>query len=431
MRATRVTAVALALAAACGKDTITVHGRVVNHLGIPISGIPVVIDPGEHWPVYPDEDGRFTVTDVETPYDVELFSPPAGDLAYAIVVYQGLTRSDPTLTVWVLRGECLYSPCGAQIDGTLSGGTGFPQPDDHVARVAFGAQDLLAHVDASQDGTFGWDEAWYGRASIPGELHALQWQADAEGYPIAFTGYGARPGVVLSDGASLADQDIALGPVGTGEVSGSATLPAGHSLDLRTVGLRVGEHGYVPIVLESAPEPDFAYAVPEVAGARIAVRAEASSAAGDLAFASRSLVPGTSGVSLVLPTAPTLLQPADGATGVTPGTRFEWTAFPGGIHLFAMLKTDSPMSTVTVVTAGTSVSRAAQAYESGWPPEPDARYVWGVSASTLYPSVDAAAGGPVDLSPSAAVTGPAVYDLDFGAAISAPRELWTAPAPPP
>jgi hypothetical protein len=298
MRATRVTvsAVALALAAACGKDTITVHGRVVNHLGLPVSGggAPVVIDPGEHWPVYPDEDGRFTVTDVETPYDVEVFTfgVPGVGLGYSLVVYQGLTRSDPTLTVRIPVGECLDSSCSARIEGALSGGTGFPQPEDHVTRVAFGAQDLLADVETGQDGTFGWDEAWYGRATVPGELHALQWQADAEGFPSLYTGYGAGPDVILADGASLADQDIALDPVGTGDVSGSATLPAGHSLDLRTVGLRVGEHGYVPIVLESAPETDFA-------------------------------------------------QPAD------------------------------------------------------------------------------------------AVTGPAVYDLDFGAAISAPRELWTAPAPPP
>jgi len=423
---TTIAAVVFALAAGCKDDTITVKGMVVNHLGIPLSGVHVAIGKyGEHWPVYTQGDGRFTMNDVKTPYDAEI---GGGSICGAhTVFYQGLTRSDPVLTLSgvVNCSSWPSSPWKASIAGALSGGGGFPQPG-HAARVAFGSQDFFSGMIAAADGTFSSVEQWYGRDPVSGDLHALQWQEDGNGLPSTYTGYGARPGIVLTDGASLTGQDIALGPVGTGQVSGTATVPAGFSLTLRTMALRVGEYGYLPIVEEAAPSEAFAYEVPQLAGSKIAVRFEATSATGDVSTANRALAPGTSGVSMALPAAVTLLQPAAGATGVTPGALFEWTPFPGGVHILGLAAVSAfgPYPVVTVVTAESSFSSPPNpGVYCGMPCGPNERFVWSVSASTRYPTVDAAAGGPIDLGYSAA----GAFDADFGAASSGVRELQTAP----
>jgi len=427
---TMLAAAALVLAAGC-KDTITVNGRVVNHLGIPLGGIVTIGAYGEHDPAYLQEDGLFTVKEVETPYDATVWMV-FNVCPTPIVVYQGLTRSDPVLTVIGAvkqhSSSCPPSSRNASIAGALSGGAGFPQPADHVARVAFCSQDFHSTGYAAADGTFSSVEAWTGRDPVTGDLHVLQWQEDGNGFPSTYTGYGSKAGVVLTDGASLTGQDVALGPVGTGQVSGTATAPAGYSLGLRTMALRVGEYGYLSIVEEAAPPAAFAYQVPQVAGAKIAVTLTATSASGEVSTANRALAPGASGVSMALPAAVELLQPAAGATDVAPGALFQWTPFPGGVHIFALTSVSAmiPIPQAIVVTAAASVAAPPDPGFCGLPCG-SGRFLWAVSASTRYPTVDAAAAGPIDLGYSAA----GAFGADFGAATSAVRELWGPPFTPP
>ena len=424
-----ISAAAVVLAAGC-KDTITVNGRVVNHLGIPLEHANVMIGAyGQHEPAFTGADGRFTVKDVEKPYDAQVSFVPT--CLGHMVVYQGLKRSDPVLTVIGALPTANYQSCppnpwSAEIAGALSGGTGFMA--GHLSRVAFSAQDFISWgAYAAADGNFSSPVAWTGRDSVSGDLHALQWQEDANGLPATYTGYGTRPGVVVTAGASLTGQDVALASVVTGQVSGTATVPAGYLDVMRTLGLRLGGYGYLPILEESpTPAASFTYQVPQVSGAKVAVRVWATNAAGDVSTSNRTLAPGAPAASLVLPEAVALLQPPAAATGVMPGARFEWTPFTGGVYIFALAQVygQTILPQITAVTAATSfASLPRSGVFCGMPcGSLGDQFIWGVSASTRYPTVDAAAGGPIDLNYS----GAGAFDADFDAAMSGPRVLYTA-----
>jgi hypothetical protein len=424
-----VAAAALVLAAGCGKNAFTVNGKVVNHLGMPLAGVMVFVDDMQ---TFTQSDGRFTVGDVETPYNVVLNSmyssvrcPPA------MVAYQGLTRSDPLITLSVVvvedYADCSSSPWSASIAGQLSGGAGFPQPADHQACVAFSTQEFFSAVDAEQNGTFSWTNQWTGMATLAGDLYALQWQKDANHLPQTYKGYGTRNAVALNQGSALSNQDLSLGSVGTGEVSGTATLPAGYSLYSRTLGLRVGEYGYLPIVQELPPaDTSFTYQAPDLAGGKISVRLEAWNGALDNSTANRVLTPGTSGASMVLPAAVTLLEPADNEPNVDYGTLFAWTPFPGGVHVLILVRDPltSTRSTWTVVTSAASLTgdslNSLFAVGGGVHFASTADWQWSVLASTLYPTVDAAASSPLVFG-----SAPWTFDMDFETALSAFRNFTT------
>jgi hypothetical protein len=424
-----VAAAALVLASGCGKNTFTVNGKVVNHLGMPLASVMVFVDGMQ---TFTQSDGRFTVGDVEIPYTVVLNSLyPSVRCPPAMVAYQGLTRSDPVITLSVVviesYADCSSPAWSATIAGQLSGGAGFPQPADHQACVAFGAQEFYSAVDAAADGTFSWVNQWTGMATLAGDLYALQWQKDANQLPQTYKGYGTRNGVSLTQGSALSNQDVSLGTVGTGEVSGTATLPSGYSLYSRTLGLRVGEYGYLPIVQELDPaDTSFTYQAPDLAGGKISVRLEALNGALDSSITNQVLTPGTSGAPMVLPAAVTLLEPADNEPNVDNSTLFAWTPFPGGVHVFMLVRDPftSTQITWTVVTSAASLTgdslNSLFAVGGGLNFDEIADWQWSVLASTLYPTVDAAAGGPLVFG-----SAPWTFDVDFETALSAFRQFTT------
>ncbi len=71
--------------------SITVTGKVITVIKLPISNSPVVITGRPATTT--DANGSFTVTDVTVPYDVTVVM---SDLKVGIT-YRGLSRSDPTL----------------------------------------------------------------------------------------------------------------------------------------------------------------------------------------------------------------------------------------------------------------------------------------------------------------------------------------------
>jgi hypothetical protein len=132
---------ALILVVGCGQHKFTVNGRVVNHLGFPLSSVLAHVE--NHDSAWTGTDGRFTVPEVEIPYNVWLMCPVISRCPYAEVVCEGLTRSDPVLTVSVVVPDsgdsCPATACSTSILGKVA-----PQPADHVARVAFCAPDFYS-----------------------------------------------------------------------------------------------------------------------------------------------------------------------------------------------------------------------------------------------------------------------------------------------
>ena len=91
---------------------IHVAGQVIGVLGNPAPGLTVSI--GEQSTVT-DEAGRFSLDGVSAPYSVTAFSVASNEA----VVYQGLTRTDPTI-LW--RRPVGPLDRGAQVAGTIDGG---------------------------------------------------------------------------------------------------------------------------------------------------------------------------------------------------------------------------------------------------------------------------------------------------------------------
>jgi hypothetical protein len=232
-------------------------------------------------------------------------------------------------------------------------------------------------------------------------MYALQWQQNAvTGLPETYKGFGTRGPLSFAYGASLTGQDIALAAVATSQVSGAATLPTGYTLLSRTMSLRIGEFGFIPIVTETPPATaDFTYNVPQLPEAMIQVTLAAQNASGDVSSASWLLAPGSSGQSIALPEAVTLVQPADGAAGVGAGARFAWTP-SACVHTLSITSSGTDVRTLTAMTAETSFSRAE------WPFQ-DFEYSWTVTSNTFYSTVDQATSGPLS-SGSEGVFGTAV-----------------------
>src|SRR5262249_20699853 len=89
--------------------TIVVSGRVLDVSRAPVPGITVII--GDRTTVT-DEDGRFSLADVPTPYVLTALSVASNEA----VVYQGLTRPDPTI-LW--RQSLTSNDMSGQIAGTV------------------------------------------------------------------------------------------------------------------------------------------------------------------------------------------------------------------------------------------------------------------------------------------------------------------------
>ena len=75
-----------------GPAKVTVKGTVISYLKRPVAGASVLIGAAS---TPTGADGSFTLNDVVTPYDVSVV---VGSAKLA-VVYQGLTRADPTVVL--------------------------------------------------------------------------------------------------------------------------------------------------------------------------------------------------------------------------------------------------------------------------------------------------------------------------------------------
>jgi hypothetical protein len=133
--------------------------------------------------------------------------------------------------------------------------------------------------------------------------------------------------------------------------------------------------------------PSFSYATPSIPGTALILRASASSGAGSGmkgSFAQQLVSATASAVTLSILAAPSLILPADGATGVGVATRFSWTQFPGGVHAFSIFGRQNIL-VFTAATTATIPDLAGAGFPLG------ATYGWTVSGISPVASIDALA----------------------------------------
>jgi hypothetical protein len=393
MARTRVLGLVLLAAlplAACSNQVnpVTVNGMVVDEFGFPWAGQAVLISSGAFSQrVVSSSRGAFTVANVPTPYDATVFDSTSPGF---IMVYVGLTRVDPTLTVQNYQ----QLNRTATFSGQLTGGR-YPEVFGYSTEVAFASPQVVVPFQSpgyEVSGSYSTMVNWVGPTSTTGTLYALQIHSDA-GIPLDYPGYGTLGGIVLQDQGSLTNQDVTLSPVTTGALSGTVSVPSGYALGYKSLALVAPSGAALPLSLalffssQAPADPSFSYATPSVPGTALVLRASAASGQGagmSSSFAKHQVPANASGVTVSIPPAPSLLLPADGATGVGLATRFTWTPFAGGVHAFAIFGAQN----VIVFTAATTATIPDLA-DAGFPLGPS--YGWTVSGISPVASIDALA----------------------------------------
>lgn len=372
-------------------DTITVEGRAIGIDGLPAPGVEVAVlfagaaTTTAAATATTAADGSFSIPGVEQPYTLALLHPSD---PYS-VTYVGLSRPDPTL---VVTGTPLGQSNTAGIFGTVSAGTTFPQPPDHRTQVSFGSDAVRRSVAA--DGASGEFQMlglrWHGEESA-GALHALQWSVDGDGLPLTYTGHGHRPLTLTPTMSDYLSQDMALLPVTTTRLDGTANVPSGYTTTTRSLSVLLPEGGHITIASETPPDgPTFSYATPAIAGARMAVAMMATAPAGEGSFAVLTDLPeDASGATLEVAPVPELTSPPDGTPGVDHDTAFSWSAPAGGVTVvhFSGL---SGAPSFYVVTAETTAT-IPDLRDLGVTLPVGTTYRWQVFGMPAFGDIDAAA----------------------------------------
>ncbi len=357
-----------------------------------------------------DASGGFVVNNVPSRYSlVMLFTSQSFRSA---LVYQGLTRSNPTLTV--LGGSSVpVQSTFATVEGKFTGGLGFSATSKATTEFTVSVPKAVSSGSSNRgsvDPTTGNYTAfinWAGGNPIAATMHALQYSTnDTNGKITAFGGYAQKTiNVVLNQGTPI-KQDITLAPVNSGTVNGSINWPNGIttpqysvSTTLYLSGLNTEEifvfppFGSQPI--GAAPD-GYDQLVPVIAGAKLIQRVGIveKPTSGALLPPKESAVwktvtPGAT-INIVVPAPIALTVPESAASDVTGNTKFIWSAFSGGVHVLNFFTGISGVQTsIGVVTAASSSTFPdLSTYGFGLPKATP--YVWWVSGVAPYASMDVA-----------------------------------------
>lgn len=359
---------------------ITVTGRVVDAAGHTVQDVIVYIGDAQQ----NVSGGTFSSTDVVVPYEVVVVRQSAR----VALFYRGLTRTDPTIQLPQLAQADDRS---ATVSGTLSGGAGFPPPAGHRTDVVITTPAAGTGGTVTSNGSYSVTRTWQGSGGVTASVHALQWQVNASGLPTAYTGYGSRTGLMLSDGAAVAGQNIMLAPVTSATVTGAVTPPEGFSVSATALYLRPGTGPELfSLARDESGAASFSFLAPTVPGATMTLTATVRMGGGTSCFVARTGLPPTlTGVGLSFLTPPTMVQPGSGAVGITNNTVFRWTQ-SGRAHVVIFEAPDRP--TYVVVTPETSTT-IRNLMQLGLPLPAGVEYRWTVYGIQESPDEAAEPGG--------------------------------------
>ena len=331
-----------------------IQGRVIDLMGNPVGGIRIAI--GEQM-VTTAANGAFRFGDILVPYDLVVLDSP-------VLVYQGLTRSDPVVMI---------QHAGLTRSAIVTGRVPF---EPAVSTTLFFAGALGNPAFASPQTSAYWMQLlWTGDAvSHPGTLYALRRLGNRE-----YTGLASRPVTLESGAREVEDFELTdFVEVPTANVHATVTLPAAYEASWHGLTLTFGGQklNLENSRIEASPAFDFVVPVLHNGSCRVAVGAREPSQS-RYSQGATEFVPGLdSTVEIVVYAGPQLSSPAQGATGVTWSTPFAWSAGDGpGIYVLSVSSFNG--LTVLVFTAETSaILPDPDAF--GLAVEPGSSYLWRV-----------------------------------------------------
>lgn len=368
-----------------------VTGRVIDFFRRPVPNTNVTIGGTT---VLTNAQGEFSISGVEAPYTASLMAIQTrtnGQGRYGYV-YEGLTRTDPTLQVYVALPQRAASSISLQFQNTFEAG--------QSATLAFSSPDGR-FVDEDRGNTVQIIGApnWTGPATMTGNIHALLTSGDP---PNAFISYQTFPLAVTAGAAASAGFDLDPVNIAVGSVSGTVT---GGLLGSRTnyVALRFNDGTALPLLDETATVEPFSYLVPSPPSASLIVAAADGDSRTPYAVAHReNIALGQTNIALAVPNPVTLGSPQNGGA-VTPSTTYSWSALGQTARVFLWhLEFSSTFQGMYVLTSRTEIELPE--FADGFTVPPDTAVTWSVETHGDAPNVDAFTG------PDGYLDGFALYD---------------------
>ena len=328
----------------------TVSGFVKDINEVPVSGVTVVIE-GKN-PVTTGANGEFSISDVLPPYEIRIIL----STVQTAVVYQGLTRSDPTL---------YYPESTVQSKLAIISGNVPPAPEKNT-QVFFVTNTLTWSTIADPTtGAYSINARWQGIPnSYVGQLKVLRWIPDSTGLPSEYDAYGFKSDFTISGGGIFNNTNFSESSFtdpAERNISGSIAVPSSsYSITNKYLNINF-EDATVTITSENgvALTDNFNYVVPQLTGAKFEVdaMAQSQSSPNNLVtyYRERDINSGTSGIVVNLLGAPRLNIPIYNATGVDLTTQFNWIkGTNGGVYLVKMTPVFSG-PTYYIYTSGNAV----------------------------------------------------------------------------
>jgi hypothetical protein len=314
---------------------ITVTGTAIGGNLHALQHFPVAI--AGHTATVTDDNGAFSVSGVNTPYDITVIDPTNS----SALVYIGLTRPDPTV-IW--QTQTTGVDRSGSVQGALSGGSFVPtQGQDDRTKILLYLSSTSwdqASIDGAQSGDFSVGATWKDALVCPGTVFALQFAVDpATGLPAAngFKGFGSLPNVPVTDQTVITGQSLnmqALSPSQTGQFSATITMPAGMSLTAKSLFLRPNANGLIPILNDTTLATAVTYNAPNIPDGTLTFGVTGTDAKGAQTNVIKGgLGAGGSGQAITLAAPPELTLPVADANSVDATTEFSWMPFTGGVHV--------------------------------------------------------------------------------------------------
>jgi hypothetical protein len=368
---------------------ITVAGRVIDFFRRPVPGLRVTIGPQE---ALTGDDGEFGIAGVVPPYDVSLIAATAqSDFAYRYYayVYQGLTRSDPTLQVYYGLPEH-----GSTLDLTVTNAS-FADENRRLI-FAFSSADgyyAAPGIDSAEPFLY---PSWSGPAATAGNAHGLlvlRASADTGAPPLAYEAYQTTPLALRDEVDSSLGLDMSADTIPQFNLTGSVDSgPFGSQTHL--ISTRFADGTVLPLLTAESTLAPFSYLVPALPSASLIVAASAAGALGYVvAHADGVPAAADQNVALELPRPLATSAPAN-ASAVGPGTLFAWSTLGQTAQVFVWhLESEEFFEGIYVITSRSEIEYPRiPGFSMTVPSDGELALYWSVETHGDYPSVDAAAG---------------------------------------
>lgn len=299
--------------------SLSVSGRVLGILEAPMVGV-AVRSQGDT--AVTDANGSFTLTGLSVPYDLAVWSV----VDEWVQIFEGMTGEEPVV-IPVAGAVLAGTPRTAAITGDLSGGV-IPVAADQLVVVCVEGVDgatLGCDTVAPTETAYSVNAQWFGAASRQARVHALQFEQDADDYPVAYQGYGNTE-VTLNDGdAATADIDLGSALTTTAvDLTVSSVLPLSNTI----AAVRVTSGIAMLVMAQAGTDTTHEVLMPVIDGATYEFAAISTQAIGWQAD-----VTGPT-ATVTVPARPQQIAPVDLATDVTMATNFSATNPAGGSLTF-------------------------------------------------------------------------------------------------